>query len=70
MEGREDTVFMSALTSGYSTKLMQNAVLALLLFACVEKPKDQVQVDCKDPLMGWLKWKEGNKILIDIFLMP
>lgn len=40
---------MSALTSGYSTKLMQNAVLALLLFACVEKPKDQVQVNEKKP---------------------
>ena len=26
--------------------------------------------DCKDPLTGWLKWREGNKVLIDIFLIP
>ena len=25
---------------------------------------------CKDPLTGWLRWREGNKLLIDIFLMP
>lgn len=26
--------------------------------------------DCKDPLTGWVKWKDESKILIDIFLMP
>lgn len=25
---------------------------------------------CKDPLTGWLRWRKGNKILIDIYLMP
>lgn len=25
---------------------------------------------CKSPLTGWLRWRDGNKILIDIFLMP
>lgn len=25
---------------------------------------------CQNPLLGWLKWKQDNKILIDIFLMP
>lgn len=25
---------------------------------------------CKDPLTGWLRWRQGNKLLIDIFLMP
>lgn len=26
--------------------------------------------DCQDPLTGWVKWKDGNNLLIDIFLMP
>jgi hypothetical protein len=26
--------------------------------------------ECKDPVTGWLKWRNENKILIDIFLMP
>lgn len=25
---------------------------------------------CTNPVAGWLKWREGNKVLIDIFLMP
>lgn len=25
---------------------------------------------CKDPLTGWLRWRKGNKLLIDIMLMP
>lgn len=25
---------------------------------------------CNNPLTGWLKWKEGNKVLIGIYLMP
>lgn len=25
---------------------------------------------CKSPLTGWLRWREGNQLLIDIFLMP
>jgi hypothetical protein len=25
---------------------------------------------CQNPVVGWLKWKQDNKILIDIFLMP
>ncbi|MDB5272952.1 MAG: hypothetical protein JWO58_1319 [Chitinophagaceae bacterium] len=26
--------------------------------------------ECKEPLVGWLRWKQNNKLLIDIFLMP
>lgn len=26
--------------------------------------------ECKDPVTGWLKWRDGNKVLIDILLMP
>ena len=26
--------------------------------------------ECKDPVTGWIKWRDGNKILIDILLMP
>ena len=26
--------------------------------------------ECKNPVTGWIKWKDGNKILIDILLMP
>jgi len=26
--------------------------------------------ECKNPITGWIKWKDGNKILIDILLMP
>ncbi len=25
---------------------------------------------CKNPLTGWLRWRQENKLLIDIFLMP
>lgn len=25
---------------------------------------------CKNPLTGWLRWRQANKLLIDIFLMP
>jgi hypothetical protein len=25
---------------------------------------------CKNPVTGWLKWRENNTVLIDIFLMP
>lgn len=25
---------------------------------------------CKDPLTGWLRWRQGNKLLVDIYLMP
>jgi hypothetical protein len=25
---------------------------------------------CKNPLTGWLQWRQENKLLIDIFLMP
>ncbi|GAA4310615.1 hypothetical protein [Nibribacter koreensis] len=25
---------------------------------------------CKEPVTGWLKWREGNQVLIDILLMP
>ncbi|MFY7734407.1 MAG: hypothetical protein ACOVSR_13050 [Bacteroidia bacterium] len=25
---------------------------------------------CKNPLTGWLRWRQGNQLLIDIFLMP
>lgn len=25
---------------------------------------------CKNPLIGWLRWRKGNKLLIDIMLMP
>ena len=25
---------------------------------------------CKNPVTGWLKWRENNMVLIDIFLMP
>ncbi|MGX7688179.1 hypothetical protein ACWA1C_13530 [Flectobacillus roseus] len=31
----------------------------------------QTYIDkCKNPLTGWLKWRQDNKLLIDIFLMP
>jgi hypothetical protein len=26
--------------------------------------------ECKNPITGWLRWRRGNKVLIDIFLMP
>lgn len=26
--------------------------------------------ECKDPVTGWIKWRDGNKVLIDILLMP
>jgi hypothetical protein len=26
--------------------------------------------ECKNPLTGWLRWREGNKLLIDILLAP
>lgn len=25
---------------------------------------------CENPVTGWLKWRDGNELLIDIFLMP
>jgi hypothetical protein len=25
---------------------------------------------CQNPLIGWIRWKQGNKLLIEIFLMP
>jgi hypothetical protein len=25
---------------------------------------------CNNPLTGWLRWRQGNKLTIDIFLMP
>ena len=25
---------------------------------------------CKNPVSGWLRWRDGNKLLIDIFLQP
>ena len=25
---------------------------------------------CKNPLTGWLRWRQESKLLIDIFLMP
>lgn len=26
--------------------------------------------ECNNPLTGWLRWRQDNKLLIDIFLMP
>jgi hypothetical protein len=25
---------------------------------------------CKDPFMGWMRWRQENQLLIDIYLMP
>jgi hypothetical protein len=25
---------------------------------------------CKDPLTAWIRWRQNNKLLVDIFLMP
>ncbi|MES2780857.1 MAG: hypothetical protein V4651_13270 [Bacteroidota bacterium] len=36
----------------------------------VDEPCSNYIDKCKHPLTGWLKWREGNKILIGIFLMP
>lgn len=33
-------------------------------------PCDQYISQCKTPLTGWLRWRKGEHLLIDIFLMP
>ena len=34
------------------------------------KPCNEYIDKCKNPTVGWIRWKKKNKILIDIFLMP